>query len=74
MWCRKFVKIVVAVVIAVILNSNPTAMPSARPLNEETVTVTGVVPNDHSPVPSIGTSCGTNIPTPTCPPRSSKHW
>ncbi|KAK8682216.1 hypothetical protein V6N13_054609 [Hibiscus sabdariffa] len=73
MGCRKFVKIVVTVVIAVILSSNPMTMPLARPLNEETAAVAGVVPNDHSPVPPIGTSCRTNIPTPTCPPHSSKH-
>ncbi|KAK8571882.1 hypothetical protein V6N13_047511 [Hibiscus sabdariffa] len=72
MGCGKFVKTVVAVVIAVILSSNPMTMPLARPLNEEAAAVAGVVPNDHSPVPPFGTSCGTNIPIP-CPPRSSKH-
>ncbi|PPD69571.1 hypothetical protein GOBAR_DD33551 [Gossypium barbadense] len=76
----KFVRIVevimvvmIMVVLSGILNTNPMMMALARRLNEEVVAVGGVGPDDHSPIPPIRSSCKSHIPSPTCPPYSSKH-
>ncbi|KAG4157124.1 hypothetical protein ERO13_D02G042700v2 [Gossypium hirsutum] len=75
----KFVRIEVIMVVMImvvlsgILTTNPMMMALARRLNEEVVAVGGVGPDDHSPIPPIRSSCKSHIPSPTCPPYSSKH-
>ncbi|XVF38372.1 hypothetical protein REPUB_Repub20aG0095800 [Reevesia pubescens] len=74
---RKFVKIagVTIMLILMILSAiSAPIMPLARPLNGQEVVAAGVA-LDHGSIPSIGRSCGTNLPISqgTCPLPTSVH-